>query len=300
MFFHAPEIIMSNLDAYFKRIAYDGPRTPSIHLLMAICAGHAANIPFENIDTLMGRTPDLSPEALRGKLLASRRGGYCFEHNTLLADVLRALGMEVTPLSARVVWMASADTPSPARLHMLLKVALPAAKDTPLIVDAGFGGQLIDAPLLLAPDVVQRTGMGMMRIIRDDDVHTVETKLPHGWAPMYRFTLEPHQAVDYEPLNWFVATHPLSIFRHNLLVQRVGAEGRISVLNDRYIRISPEGAQEERRIEDAADLERVLEQGFGITLPVSATELFARIPRHLDRFWLPPAAQDFSPNTHAA
>jgi N-hydroxyarylamine O-acetyltransferase len=92
----------SDIEAYFTRIGYSGPRQPTIAMLREIVAKHPAAIPFENLDVLLGRVPPLDPGSLHDKLIRHRRGGYCFEHNTLLMSVLRATGFEVAGLAARV------------------------------------------------------------------------------------------------------------------------------------------------------------------------------------------------------
>jgi len=278
---------MVNLEAYFARIGYPGPHEPTLDALKAVCAGHASAIAFENIDPLLGRTPDLALPALHEKLVEQGRGGYCFEHNTLLAEVLARLGMTVTKLSGRVVWMMPAAAPATPRTHMLLKVEVPDAKGSSFIVDAGFGGQLFDAPLLLAPGQEQRTPNSVMRITCENDTHTAEVLLPQGWVPMYRFTLEAHLPVDYEPLNWFTAAHPSSLFRHNLLIQILGPDGRTNLLNDKLMRIPAGGLPELRRIEDVRDFETVLGQVFKIRLPVPAGALFERVPKGLDNVFIP-------------
>jgi arylamine N-acetyltransferase len=38
------------------------------------------------------------------------------------------------------------------------------------------------------------------------------------WQPLYRFTLEAQQWLDYLPRNWYTSTHPDSIFRKALKV----------------------------------------------------------------------------------
>lgn len=278
---------MVNLETYFARIGYPGPREPTLEVLQAICAGHARSIAFENIDPLLGRTPDLALPALQEKLLHQGRGGYCFEHNAMLANVLSTLGMTVTSLAARVVWMAPADAPPSPRTHMMLKVEVADVEGASFIADAGFGGQLLDAPLLLAPGLEQRTPMSLMRITCEDETYTAEVQLPQGWAPMYRFRLDAHRPVDYEPLNWFTAAHPSSLFRHNLLIQNLGPLGRANLLNDRLTIIPPEGAPEVRRIEDARDFKDVLERIFTIRLPVPAEEIFARVPKGLEGVFMP-------------
>lgn len=278
-----------DIDAYCRRIAYDGPRTPTRDALSAIVAGHTAAIAFENMDALLGRPPLLAPAALQAKLVGQRRGGYCYEQNALLRLALRALGMQVTSLAAWVVWMAAPGAPAPARSHMLLKVALPAAADDAFLVDAGFGGHLLGAPLRFVPGLVQRTPVGTERIVQEGAVFTLEAELPAGWTPVYRFTPETYRPVDYEPLNWFTATHPGSIFRHNLRLERLTPRLRAGLLNDTLTLRPVGGAAQVRRIDSADDLAQVLDEVFDLSPPVAADALFERIPKGLDGAWLPPA-----------
>lgn len=278
---------MSDLERYFRRIAFSGPRAPTLDALNAICAAHTAAIPFENIDALLGRAPLLAPAALRAKLVDQRRGGYCYEQNALLRDVLLDLGFEVTSLAARVVWMAAPEAPLRARSHMLLQVALPGAPPPAYLVDVGFGGHLLGAPLRFEPGRAQQTPGGIERITQDGECFTLEARLPAGWAPVYRFTLEPQRAVDYEPLNWFTATHPGSIFVHNLRLERLTPTLRAGLLNDRLTLRPRDGPAEVRRVTCATDFADVLDRTFGITPPVPADELFARVPKGLDAAWLP-------------
>ena len=91
---------MFDLDAYLRRIGHHGPRTPTLATMRALCAAQPAAIAFENIDPLLGRPPQLAPDALQAKLVGQRRGGYCYELNALLREVLLALGLQVTPLAA--------------------------------------------------------------------------------------------------------------------------------------------------------------------------------------------------------
>src|SRR5690242_5432571 len=68
------------VDAYFKRIGWTGAREPSFATLAAIACHHPRAIPFENLDVLLGKPPQLDLSSLEHKLVAQRRGGYCFEH----------------------------------------------------------------------------------------------------------------------------------------------------------------------------------------------------------------------------
>lgn len=282
---------MIDLEAYLRRVDHTGSREPSIELLAAVCTRHPAHIPYENIDPLLGTPPSLDPAAVAEKLLHRGRGGYCFEQNLLLKLALEALGFEVEALAARVVWMRPADAPLRPRSHMLLKVTVPVDGGTrTYIADAGFGGNLMDTPLPLVIDEPQRTPHALLRFTQDGEVYTAETRLPAGWMPMYRFTLEPHAAADYEPLNWFTATHPTSIFCHNLLVERVAPELRVGLFNDRLVQRRPGLPPTTTRITTQEEFDAALQQHFQLELASATREaLWAKLPKGLDQFVTPSA-----------
>jgi N-hydroxyarylamine O-acetyltransferase len=60
-----------NLDAYFKRIGYDGPRTSTLETLRELHRLQPQAIAFENLDPLLKRPVKLDPETLDQKLVRS-------------------------------------------------------------------------------------------------------------------------------------------------------------------------------------------------------------------------------------
>jgi len=279
-----------DLDAYLARIGCSGvAREPSLATLAAVCAAHPAAIAFENLDAFTGRAPQLAPEALQAKLVGRRRGGYCFEQNALLRLALLALGLEVTSLAARVVWGAAADAPRRPRTHMLLLAALPDRPGERFLVDAGFGGHLLDAPLRFEPGLVQPTPSGTQRIVRDGDEFVLEAALPAGWTAAYRFTLEPQHPADYEPLNWYTATRPGGLFVHNLKLERLTPGLRAGLLNDSLTMRPSDAPAWARRIESADELAQLLDTVFNLEPPEPAASLYERIPKGLGGPYLPAA-----------
>jgi N-hydroxyarylamine O-acetyltransferase len=108
-----------DLDAYFVRIGYSGPRRPTLAVLKAIHALHPASIPFENIDVLLKQPIRLDATSLHAKMVQKQRGGYCYEQNTYFQKILEATGFSVRSIAARVLWHAPLGT-VPPRNHMLL------------------------------------------------------------------------------------------------------------------------------------------------------------------------------------
>ena len=110
-----------DLEGYLLRIHAKSPLAPSAEALGDLQRAHVGAIPFENLDILLGQPIRLDLASLQSKLVTSRRGGYCFEQNTLFKAVLERLGFGVTSLGARV---RAGATGIRARTHMLLQVEL--------------------------------------------------------------------------------------------------------------------------------------------------------------------------------
>ena len=250
---------MIDLDAYFDRIGYAGPREPTLEVLRALQRLHPAAIPFENLDVLMGHGVDLAPAEIDAKLIGARRGGYCFEQNNLFERVLTALGFQVEGLLGRVVWMASPDAPTPPRTHRALKVILDGEA---WLADVGFGGAVLTAPLRWVMDETQATPHEDFRLRDLGHEVLLETRL-EAWTPVYRLGRDPAFPIDYEVGNWFTSTHPASKFRQTLMVALSRPEARYALLNNR-LTIRPVDGPAERRSLDADGLQDALGEIFGL------------------------------------
>jgi len=249
-----------DLDAYFARIAYRGPRTPTLATLDGIVRAHVEAIPFENLDVLLGRPIELEPEAIERKLVGARRGGYCFEHNALLLTVLGQLGYTARPLSARVRYQRPRDF-IPARAHLFVRVEL----DTPWLVDVGFGAMSLTSAIRLVPDEPQPTPHETRRLVREGGAWFHQVKLGDEWHDAYEFTLEEMPPIDREVANWYTSTHPASPFRLRLSVARALPEGQRLTLLNRELRVRRRDGTAEVRVLDTPDeLLAVLAERFGL------------------------------------
>jgi len=267
-----------DLDAYFERIGYRGSREPTLATLNTIVARHVERIPFENLDVLLGRGIVIEPAAVERKLVASGRGGYCFEQNTLLLHVLEALGYAVTPLSARVrVQRERVPDFTPPRTHLLLRVEIEGEGEA-FLADVGVGGFSPTSALRLVPDVPQTTPHEPRRLVREGAWDGLELRGPDArlfhqahfagdWHDIYELTLEAMPVIDREVANWYTSTHPASHFRDRLTVARATAGGRITLLNrELTIRRTDAGA-ESRLLGSNRELLGALEEHFGLHLP---------------------------------
>jgi N-hydroxyarylamine O-acetyltransferase len=250
-----------DLEEYLRRVGHAGGRGPTLAVLQAIIAAHTATIPFENIDVFTRRGVLLDSNTLQRKMVQARRGGYCFEHNTLLREALVALGFAVTGLMARVVrgMDASAIT---QRTHMMLRVDLP---EGPYVADVGFGNLTPTAPLALAPQEHQ-TRHERYRLTPLGDEWLLQARLGPEWANIYRFPLQPQFEIDCEVGNWFTSTRPGGLFVENLIVARPGEACRLTLFNRQLAVRHLDGRTERRELRGPQDYRTTLAATFGLAL----------------------------------
>jgi N-hydroxyarylamine O-acetyltransferase len=262
-----------DLDGYFRRIGFDGPAQPDLKTLSAIHALHVAAIPFEAIDPLIGRPAELGIAALQGKMVQRRRGGYCFEQNTLFMAALEAIGFAVTGLAGRVAWSGDGMALGP-RSHMFMTVELP---DGPWLADVGFGAHLLDAPLRFTPDLEQRTPWALYRIERVGADFALSARYGESWRRAYVFDLSTQTPADYAMANWYTSTHAESLFTKVLIAERLTPEVRRNLVNTWLTERWRDGRVAERTLASAAELGEVLDDLFAIEPPEAVSRLFARI-----------------------
>ena len=224
-----------NVDAYLRRIGLgDGtaPLDASAAALARLHRAHVATIPFENLDPLRGVPVSLELGPLQDKLVTRRRGGYCFEQNTLLGAVARELGFIVTPMLGRV---GPRTNPERGRTHLLLNI-----RDRDGMqwhADVGFG---VSAHAGTPPEPLPFAGADeslrdgwRYRIERHGDELVLTTASAGGpWGDMYSFVPEPVAQIDIEMGNWWSCTQPNRARFTRLLVVASTVMGRRTLLTD--------------------------------------------------------------------
>ncbi|MCL7429832.1 arylamine N-acetyltransferase [Streptomyces sp. YS415] len=258
-----------DLDAYLGRIGWNGERRADLATLRGVHLAHSWAVPFENLDPVSGRAPSLELGDLMAKLVHGRRGGYCYEHNTLFRHALEALGFRVTTLAARVV--LGADRPaSRPRTHMTLLVHVP-GEPQPYLADVGFGaiGALLE-PVPLQTDTEYRGAGRRHRLVHVPhhgplELWMLQTHDGKGWEQQYAFTLDPFEEPDYEVFNWHVGTNPRSPFTQSRYVQRVTADRHLLLHGNLLTETLADGTVGERQVADE-DVERLLTEEFGIAV----------------------------------
>lgn len=245
-----------NMDAYFARIGYRGRDLAALH------EAHAASIPFENLSIQMGEPIHLDRASLLRKLVERRRGGYCFEQNSLLLMALEHLGIMATPYEARVRLNA---TRLLARTHMVLIAEVAGQR---LLCDVGFGGA---APLLPVPidgEAHAQPG-GTYRVSAEGELRVLQWRSEGDWQDLYAICPQRVFEPDLEMANWFTSTHPQSKFVTTLTVQLTTRRARHVLRGLTYQRTDADGTRHTREL-PRGELVPFLRATFGLELPADA------------------------------
>ncbi|HEY1125334.1 MAG TPA: arylamine N-acetyltransferase [Sphingobium sp.] len=261
------------LAAYLARIGLDAPPPVTPEGLGTLLAAHRRAIAFENLDIPLGRGIRIDGDSVFDKLVTRRRGGYCFEQNRLLADMMRTTGFELRPLLARVR-LGSPDI-VPVRSHVTLLVTLDAMS---WIAEGGFGGS--DLPALpledgasgISPDGARHRLRKIGEPGTLDGEWLLERAGPHGttdgraqphedWQPQYSFDLAHVAPDDLEQCNHWTSTRPGTRFTTLNIASIVLDDGFASMV-DRTLTIYRNGDKSVNEITDPVQYAEILRSTF--------------------------------------
>lgn len=249
-----------SLDGYFGRIGWDGAREPTRATLESILRAHMTRVPFENLDVLLGRGIRVDLDGVYAKLVTARRGGYCFEHGTLLLAALQHLGFQPAAHAARVIHLRPR---SEAPLtHMFLTVQM---AGTTFVLDPGFGGHAPRVPVPLTGDDV-REGNDVHRMVRQGSEWALEARIDGVPTLLWSSSVERAEPVDFVMANHFVSTFPESPFVTRLMLRALTPTVRVSMMNQ-DVTVRDAAGQRTRTMANRAELRQLLIEHFGFDLP---------------------------------
>lgn len=246
------------LHDYLRRLGTEASGAGA-QTLQRLHLAHRVTFLFENLTIQSGGTISLALPDLERKFLDERRGGYCFEHNTLFAAALRTLGFHPVTLLGRV---RRGPPERWARTHMVLRV--PAGGEL-WLADVGFGGLGLLEPMPLRDAAVVSQGGFEYALRREGHLWVLSMRDEAGVTDLYEFADDPQTAWDVEVANHFTATHPDSIFRRTLTIQRSSRDERLVLRNETITRYRGGGSREERL--DRSRLRDAAHELFGVTVP---------------------------------
>lgn len=250
---------MVNTVTYLDRIGYGGPTIPTAENLRAIHRAHLLTVPFENLDIGLGRRIVCDEEGFLRQIVDNKRGGFCYQMNGAFAALLRALGFQVTLLSARV--NREDGSPGPEFDHLALRVDLA----EPWLADVGFGDSFVE-PLRMKTGIEQPQGGRKFRIVGDHEGLLLERDESDGiWRSQFSFTLQPRRLEEFSLMCHYHQTSPESPFTRKRVCTRAMPDGRIT-LSDSKLIFTHNGKRKEQAIESEEQWQAALKKHFNIEL----------------------------------
>ncbi len=216
---------------YLARIAASTPSGPTAEALRELHAAHLRAVPFENLDIDRGVPIVLERERILKKVVADRRGGFCYELNTAFHWLLTELGYRVSLLSAEVA-RPEGGFGIPFD-HMTLLVEIDGDE---WLADVGFGDSFLH-PLRFVEAEVHEEPEYRYRLTRHEPYWHLERASNDGddYGVQYRFTTAPRLLADYRGGCEYHQTSPDSSFTQKVVATRALEDGRVTVTRDRII-----------------------------------------------------------------
>ncbi len=225
-------VFVPDLDAYFARIGYYGPRDATLSTLNAIQWCNLTTVPFENLDVVLFGQVCIDPKSIEQKIVKQNRGGYCFEQNVLLYYVLLALGFDVVPLISRVLGLTPPEVIT-GNTHIILKVN---CEGSWWLVDIGYGPWGSSIPLQIENSEEQLTPCDRRRIVQSEcgRFYTAERFDEGVWMGLFKFNLDEAYPADWEVANWYSCTHKSPLFTNHIIVTLFTADSRYILFNKEF------------------------------------------------------------------
>ena len=252
-----------NIPAYLARLNYSNSVKPDAETLHGLQFAHLLNVPFENLDIGLKQPIQLSEEALWEKLIIRKRGGFCYELNSLFAWLLKQIGFDVTYLNARVFNREGNLGIDFDHLALLVRVPNQSVR---WLADVGFGDSF-NEPLSFEERGEQVQGLRAYRLEQTSDGCITWQKNYDGtWERQYFFDLQPRNfPTDYESACLYHQTSIESSFTRKSIISKATPDGRVSLEAGRLI-VTTNGQRQERLVANQEEYYALLKEHFGVVL----------------------------------
>ena len=230
---------------------------------------HMEHIPFENLDVVVGRKIEIEINHLFNKVVNSKRGGYCFELNTLFSELLKSLGFSSQPILARV-WLRNPEE-TPPRTHLAHLVEL---EGETYIADVGFGGLTTRIPLNINDLNNVNDRDGVIRITpHGENQFMLQREVKGDWANQYSFETVEISFQDIEVANYFTSTNTKSHFCHDNFIGKFTLDGRIGLFNNQLSIRKGLEIVEKKEISYGPEWLKAIKNNFDLNLDFSEKEI---------------------------
>ncbi len=245
-----------DVDAYLERIGLKGEKIEnSKEGLDRVLEAHLLHIPFDDLDVwALGACPSLAVEDLFNKIIVNKRGGYCFELNSLFKAFLLSLGFDAYTVICHL--NSSMDAMSvPAHCCVIVRIG-----DKKYFTDVGFGGKVPNKAVEFDGDIHDGYRVGT------EGYYTyVEDLTGEEVKRTFIFKDIPALPVELMPLNFNISQKPGTRFREVPLLSLRYPDGNVTAAGKSLTVIHGKD-RVERELKDVDELKKAAEEYFGLDL----------------------------------
>ena len=257
------ELTKQQTEEYLLRIGINEIPDVTRTNLDKIVDAHQLSVPFENLDLydLKKGVIKLETAALYEKVVVNRRGGYCFELNSLFFRLLKSIGFTVRPSQARVLRGKSEKTPP---LHRSTIVTI---DKTDLFCDVGFGSDMPRTSLELKEGEINTDGGIYIFSFISEDWVILKKRKENEDSNLLEISLREHFDVDFVAPNFYTSHNPESMFLKNRSVSLRRKDGHASI-SDSTFKLVQNGQETLEEVLVRSRLDEILKEYFGIIMPI--------------------------------
>ncbi|MCH9813796.1 MAG: arylamine N-acetyltransferase [Epsilonproteobacteria bacterium] len=253
--------------AYLARLEINDD-VKTLEDITKLIKAHLKTFPFSSLKVLLKEEISLELNAIYENLVVKKRGGYCFEHNKLMYEVLKTLGFDVTHYLARVV---NNSEHIPPQTHRFTLLNFEAQR---YLIDVGIGFRTPSVPIKFGNDA-SISHLGVAYNIVEFDDKTFAMQLIEKGKPFVatKFDLNRCYDSDFEMGHFYSYKSPDAVFVNNFVISRIEEDMIYSIVNDQYLKIYKEWT-EVVEIKSIEQLVKIVQDDFHSNFTLEEIKLF--------------------------
>ncbi|PGS78018.1 arylamine N-acetyltransferase [Bacillus cereus] len=234
--------MMTELQSYFfSRLQISHKKNVTFQDLHEILSRMSYLLPYENIDVMKKTSQEISRANIQKKLLMSKRGGLCYELNSLLYYFLYDCGFDVYRI-AGTVYDLNGHKWKPDHGHVIVILN---HNNQKFIIDGGFASHLPLYPVPFSGEVIssqtgkyrirkQHTEKGtyvleMRKGENGETAQFLDSEPTDTWRTGYAFTLDEIDTNKVNAIQNIIIEHPESPFNKGYIICKLIENGHISL-----------------------------------------------------------------------
>ena len=260
---YSAKLTQAETALYLERIGLAGETIPITREgLDRLVFAHLCSVPFENLDICLFKRPiDFSVPRMYEKVVTERRGGYCFELNSIFMALLQSLGFDAYPVGVRIVFRRDFVPPIAHRASIVT------LDDKRYMADVGYGGPAPGGSVCIEDgSTTEVLGESYGSKISGDGIATLIKHTEDGEMNFFIFDSRPFNPIDFIAPNFQLSNSPESFFAVKRMANLRRGNGSCSIDADIF-RVYEGGEKTETAIENDEQLYEILAKNFGIVPP---------------------------------